>query len=1184
MLSSLLRPRKARPRRDRSPFSSPFNGDEASPLFGRRHSNEERRRPAGRFYRDDDSSDGDSDSDDVKADSDNDSEAGGEDEDDLPEASPLLPIFSAAHLDSLPVYNLTHAIRLVIVPRCETTLTWDQLRSPQISQFLVKPIQQQIHLSHFSRATLYALLANCLQFNKEAYSNPGNRGTSQTRALVCELLAIRLLKEFTSRELIDALSYDFDPLQGMSPPGAEPAIPAPNWNTQQRRRSQPRVARISTLEVAIRAQSKRFLAHPLVVQHLEAIWAGTIVFHSAADNMHRPPTRDVPNQTRGYGTVNSAAAALQASPDKLQPAKQRQHQESMSVQIRRSVTIYDPRNASLFKLSRLRVPRYRQFLSTCSLAILLMLYLAVLTARCQSITALEVIFWLWSAGFMLDEIVGFNEQGLSLYIMSFWNIFDLGILFLLVIYYGLRLYGILMPDDVQGKYSDMAYDVLAACAVFLFPRLFSVLDHYRYFSQLLIAFRLMAVDLCAIFVLIMISCSGFFVAFTLSSGNDYDARGVAYALFQILLGFTPAAWNTWDSQNFLGKAILTVFLFVCHFLVVTILITVLTNSFMAIVANANEEHQFLFAVNAISMVKSDALFSYIAPTNVIAWLLTPLRYVVSFRQYVRLNRLVIKITHVHILLAIYTYERIVLRAMAFEPMDLVEERGRSREAVQSPQQPGMNVGTLFSPASRLRQGSRAGFQKDRALEEVFSRPFKDSMKLRSSQLRTPARRNPSNLVATWMQGIASEGAADSPMEQDRSEVDRLEIRRPSGPAPSKLRSSLRGKGRIVTDTTRSATSDPEDFAVSSQGPRPRRLGEADLPSFDIGEVVEQPGAEGDDEPMTTDVDDHVSQPSGAAGSHRTERGGGHDGAEEGDYFRKDAPQRVSVKTSLLSSSLAPTLVVPPVVVPPELRGASKSSKHSTRPSPPRQEAHTSRGHARNVSTATVLFKPVVSTDDSSSSPPKRPSAGTKSGKNSGANTPMGKSPARKSPRRPLGQVSKARPIMPPRTQFQSTPNLAGLVAPEKGRVGGARPASMAFDLASDLGDNMPVQGDSNFLAGVPSSFAAQMAFATGHMRAPPPTPTSRDESSRMMGRLMLTRMNTLEESFREMIGEVRQMRGDEKRKREDVGGAGPSGGIEERKLSRKSGGGGGGASASASGKRAVSQKVDGAGALDEVSE
>jgi hypothetical protein len=33
-----------------------------------------------------------------------------------------------------------------------------------------------------------------------------------------------------------------------------------------------------------------------------------------------------------------------------------------------------------------------------------------------------------------------------------------------------------------------------ATAPLLFPRLFSILDHYRYFSQLLIAFRIMASD------------------------------------------------------------------------------------------------------------------------------------------------------------------------------------------------------------------------------------------------------------------------------------------------------------------------------------------------------------------------------------------------------------------------------------------------------------------------------------------------------------------------------------------------------------------------------------------------------------------------------------------------------------------------------------------------------------------
>jgi hypothetical protein len=202
-----------------------------------------------------------------------DEDDGSADEDGLGESTPLLPIFSAQHLDALPVYNLTHTIRLLVVARCETTLSWDQLRSPQVSQFMLKPIQLEIRANHFSSATQCALMANCLQFQKEASTNPGNSGASKTRAMVCELLAIKLLKEYSTRELIDALSYDFDPLQGQTnivaagPRNIEIA-PKPNWDATRR----PRSARISCLEIAIRALAKRFLAHPLVVQHLEAIW------------------------------------------------------------------------------------------------------------------------------------------------------------------------------------------------------------------------------------------------------------------------------------------------------------------------------------------------------------------------------------------------------------------------------------------------------------------------------------------------------------------------------------------------------------------------------------------------------------------------------------------------------------------------------------------------------------------------------------------------------------------------------------------------------------------------------------------------------------------------------------------------------------------------------------------------
>ncbi|KAL9022470.1 MAG: hypothetical protein Q9185_000377 [Variospora sp. 1 TL-2023] len=1107
---------------ERSPFSSPFSGLLATPVAARRSSLEERRRPAADFDRDlsptparrieEEDEDAEEEDDDVAHEPAEEEEES--DEDGAGETSPLLPIFSAAHLDALPAYNLTHAIRLLIVTRCETTLTWDQLRSPQVSQFMVKPVQQQIRASHFSRATVYALLANCLQFKKEEQLYPGNSGTSRTRALVAELLAIRLLREFSTRELPDALSYDFNPLQGLLSASSGTATPGPNWDSSPMFRPQPRVARISALEVAIRAQSKRFLAHPLVVQQLEAIWAGTIVFHSAADSLHRPPEKVIPNQNRGYGAIGSRRPCLDASPDRLQPAKQRDHRDPVTVTVRRSVTLYDPREASLFKLSRLRVPRYRQFLSTASFSVLLSLYLAVLIERSITITPLEVIFWIWSAGFMLDEVVGFNEQGFSLYIMSFWNAFDLGILLLLGCYYTMRLYGILMPDARKHHTADMAYDLLAANAVFLFPRLFSVLDHSRYFSQLLIAFRMMAMDLLAVFILIAISCSGFFVAFTLSFGGDnYNGRAVVYTLFQLLMGFTPAAWDTWNNYNFLGKTILTLFLFICHFLVVTILITVLTNSFMAVVQNANEEHQFVFAVNAISMVKSDALFSYIAPTNVLAWLIAPLRFILPFREFVRINRTVIKATHFPLLFLIYAYERVILRRQTFEATDLVVQRGRTKN-LEAPTS-GLR---LFSPAhGRLREPSVATFHKDRVLAEVFRRPFRDNT-IRNTQ-KSHDRRKTSNVVNHWMTGLGPDGIASPPLEQDPKVLDRLEARRIAHRRSHLLqRRAQARRGPSFTAATMSVVSDPTEFTLTGALNTPdHHRPDSNLRTMSMDEIPQQTDADGDDELVTNDDEENTNldrQANSMGGIKST----GTEKEAAKDYFQKTP---IAASKRFLPSPIVQTQQ--PKAAPP-LRPVG----------PTRSQMRSNRTHVRHTSTNTIIHDPHPISTGSSSSPNRKATTARNSAKNagsgSGALTPA--SAGRRTPKRqPIG-ASRPRPIMPPRADFQSAPNLAGMVALNSARQ---RPSNFSLELGSDIGDNKAVGG--GFVGAMPASFATQMAYASGAMRANQASKGNDDQQR--MGKLMLARFNQLEEGFREVIKEVKDWR------REDVRSA------DERPVSRK---------------------------------
>lgn len=114
MLSSLFRlAGRDRQHRDRSPFSSPYSGRLSTPVAARRSSLEERRRPAAVFNQDispapaspinEEDEDGDEDEDIEEEDNNQDDEEAEDDEDAAGETSPLLPIFSAAHLGtSLP--------------------------------------------------------------------------------------------------------------------------------------------------------------------------------------------------------------------------------------------------------------------------------------------------------------------------------------------------------------------------------------------------------------------------------------------------------------------------------------------------------------------------------------------------------------------------------------------------------------------------------------------------------------------------------------------------------------------------------------------------------------------------------------------------------------------------------------------------------------------------------------------------------------------------------------------------------------------------------------------------------------------------------------------------------------------------------------------------------------------------
>lgn len=530
------------------------------------------------------------------------------------------------------------------------------------------------------------------------------------------------------------------------------------------------------------------------------------------------------------------------------------------------------------------------------------------------------------------------------------------------------------------------------------------------------------------------------------------------------------------------------------------------------------------------MVKSDALFSYIPPTNLFGWVASPLRYIIPFRGFVRFNRTIIKVSHFPILFVIFSYERVILSRNAYEPTDLIERKGKKpRGRLPAFSSLNKSLGP-FSPGVRLREPSVVSFHKDRVLEEVFRRPYQNST-VRTTRPGDESGDGPrpANVVDTWMQNAENEGGASPPMEQPRSIVERLENRRPGvRRAQTTALNRMGSFRRDYSSATRSVLSDPEDVG-STIYPRltPLRIDEETDIELSRGDAPQETDADGDDELVTND--------DGENGTATDANKAPTDTPDEMTDVAQATPRDYFSGFNLPKQSYSSV---------PQATRARILESEPKLPEPPH--------HQRQVSSGTAVFSPVVELSRPSSPPgsPRRKNSRPTTAKhtNSGGSTPLptgsgGQSSGRKTPK-PFG-TSKPRPILPGRNAQLTAPNIHWM---EPNRLGGPsrrghRQPSLnarALDLASEIGDNRygpdPISPMGSFGGGgggnnknmLPASFSEQLLreqqfIREMERRREEKRRRSEEEENGMVGRIMLARMNTLEEGFREVLKEVKDM-------------------------------------------------------------
>ncbi|GAA6028025.1 hypothetical protein JCM8097_001836 [Rhodosporidiobolus ruineniae] len=489
-----------------------------------------------------------------------------------------------------PVFTLIQRCKHEVDTAVDSALSWDQLRTPAINFSLVRPLTNK--LSSGGRpapALIFALLVSRAHFVERAEDDLAFAAVNTSRADLCELLATKLLSLFStpsgSLELLHVLTTPFNAFGGatvdMFPPeegvDADELERLVEWGKEEE---------ANALELGIFSGAKRFVKSPLVQRVIKAVHEGEVIYSPESNH-----------------------ALLQDS-YKAKPV----------------VEVYDWRRRPFLDHHRLRVPRIRTRLEFMAFEIMLGLFLATqATYSPSSLNIWELLFIFWGIGFALDEYVAIQENGIGAYLGGPFNVLDSVFVLVFAAYLAMRLVALHKADEAL---SVLALDTLSLGGCVLLPRItVSLLKD----NIVLLALSKMVKEFVVFMFLTVLTASGFLVTLRILSHGRWDVGHISWLLLRMHLGSAFMGFDVaQDFHPIYGPTLMVSFAVLSQTLLLTILISLLTNTFSQVQANAETEILYQKALQTVERAKADPLTLYVSPMNTVALVaLFPLRYLAS---------------------------------------------------------------------------------------------------------------------------------------------------------------------------------------------------------------------------------------------------------------------------------------------------------------------------------------------------------------------------------------------------------------------------------------------------------------------------------------------------------------------------------------------------------------------------
>ncbi|RYP21656.1 hypothetical protein DL765_002117 [Monosporascus sp. GIB2] len=530
--------------------------------------------------------------------------------------------------------------------------TFEQLRTTSAGD----PLRTLVdHLTHSvtNPATVNALLALRWHYG----TSPDERGVGEARANACEIVAWRFLTRLSEREVMDFCLYEI-------PQNHESEQPSPNDENREEGESDERTSLLrgsrgsSPHDGTSRYQTGSLRRDNL----LQSVSKLTMSMHSMAGE-----DDDEDDPTAPFVCLNALEIAAIADAKRFLSQHVVQKiitdiwngeiifWDRLSAHSTKKPRFYNRSTADPF--SRLRVPKYLKAYEVMFFGSFLGLYYGVLIEQNRySITPLEILLYTWFAAFFYDEISEYIDAGSIFYATDVWNLFDMCMIAIGIVFAVLRFVGL---STMDYELVDIAFDVLSLEALFMVPRICSVLSLSPYWGTLIPCLKEMGKDFLKFMVLVAIIYLGFLTTFSLVGRATFSFPHMAMIVTKIFFGSSYVGFDMMDQIDpIFGPPLMFIFVTLSSILLMGSLTGMLSNSFSRVILHAREEYLYIYSVYVLEASTSNRLTHFYPPFNLLALgIFRPLRlFLPSDGKFRQARIILLKATHAPIVGVIKLYE------------------------------------------------------------------------------------------------------------------------------------------------------------------------------------------------------------------------------------------------------------------------------------------------------------------------------------------------------------------------------------------------------------------------------------------------------------------------------------------------------------------------------------------------